>query len=320
MDIKLWRIGLPAGGPPLDYSTFISWEADRSNPARGNAFNVGVLHDDIEQAYLSFRESSQRSEFTPQFVLMDQTGVVLASRIAGRFHEVHVSFPPEQPSPYSTVSGMDTVPIIGSAGERNLDPPAESLLLEDIARTYIHQRLDEYDQSVKRSEVHILFTTTYESLARLICDNPSLLDDVEWRELEKLLQEVLSGVGYIVTLTPGSKDGGKDLILECSPMSGSVTYFVEVKHWRSEQKVGAKTIKAFYKVVVREKTHGGLFLSTYGIADNALEQLTEVERRMIRVGTQSKVVALCKSYVRSKSGVFLPSTELPVYLFSDTLG
>jgi hypothetical protein len=320
MHIKLWRIGTVATtGRPLDYSTVTSWEADRSNPAFGDAFNVGVLHDDIDQAYRSFCESERRSQRAPQFVLVDRKGVVLASRIAGRIHQVHESFPPEQPGPHSSVTGSETEAQVGAVGERNVDTLTESSLLEDIARTYIQQRLDEYDQTLKRSEVQVLFKTTYEALARLIHENPSLLDDVEWRELEKLLHEVLSELGYRVTLTPPSKDRGKDLIVECKAKSGTGTYYVEVKHWRSEQKVGIKTIRDFYNVVVRKDVHGGLFLSTYGVADNALELLTDVERRVIRIGTKSKVVALCRSYIRAKRGVFVPSDDLPKHLFDETV-
>ncbi|NQT36211.1 MAG: restriction endonuclease [Planctomycetes bacterium] len=318
MDVLLHEIGTAIG---RDYSTVTLWEAARDRPDLGAFFNVGALyHDsDFQGEYESFLTVEHRLKAEPQFVLMDETGVVLASRIAGRFHTVHDSFPPQEPIPYSIGTGFDPEPIVGVIGDRNVDPVERRLLLEEIARTYIHQRLDEYDKSIDRSEVQILFKNTYQALARLIQEQPSHLDDVEWRELEKLLKEVLSGIGYSVTLTPASKDGGKDLILECRLPSGTRTYFIEVKHWRSKQKVGAKVIKDFYRVVVREKVHGGLFLSTYGVADNAFEQLTEVERRMIRIGTKSTVVALCKSYLYSKRGVILPSTELPNYLFAETV-
>lgn len=319
MDILLHEIGT-AG---RDYHDVTSWEADRAQPDLGAFFNVGALYYDSypgyhEREYESFLELERHFKAVPQFVLMEETGVVLASRIAGRFHSVHDSFPPEEPSPYSNEPGLDTHSVVGVIGGA-LDPLQRKSLLEEIARTYIHQRLDEYDKSINRSEVQILSKNTNEALARLIIEKPSRLDDIEWRELEKLLEEVLSGIGYAVTLTPASKDGGKDLILECRTPSGRRTYFVEVKHWRSEQKVGAKFIKDFYKVVVREKAYGGLFLSTYGVADNVFEQLTEVERRMIRIGTKLKVVALCKSYVYSKKGVILPSTDLPNFLFAECL-
>ena len=299
----------PIGSGSRHYSNVTDWEADhRIHP---DVFNVGVLYNDSTvDDYETFLKLEGHNAGFSHFVLMTETGVVLGSCIANRFHKVHESFPPVKPSPYSTVEGTDTEEIIGHGAEHNL---------EEIARTYIQQRLDDYDPSLDRSEVKLAIQTCSRTLARLIAEDPESLNEIEWRELEKLLAEAFAGIGYSVTLTHPSKDGGKDIILECHPPSGRRTYFVEVKHWRSEQKVGGKTIRDFHRVVVREKVCGGLFLSTYGVTGNALEQLTEVERRKIRIGTETKVVALCRSYVSSTYGVLLPSTELPEYLFTETL-
>ena len=94
MDIILYRIGT-AG---RDYSTVTAWEAARNRPDLNGFFNVGVLYDDsdMQAEYESFLEFERRSQVTPHFVLMDETGVVLASRIAGRFHNLHETFPPNQ--------------------------------------------------------------------------------------------------------------------------------------------------------------------------------------------------------------------------------
>jgi hypothetical protein len=40
-----------------------------------------------------------------------------------------------------------------------------------------------------------------------------MLDHLEWRDLERMMARVMEGLGFKVTLTPPSKDGGKDLIL-----------------------------------------------------------------------------------------------------------
>ena len=305
MDIILNKIGTSS----RDYSTVTSWEASRCDYP--TAFNVGVLYDDSYVFdYEKFLKETSYSSSIPHFVLMSDSGVVLASRIASRYHKVYDVFPPVGLDPYSTVEGFDTYDILGHGTENNL---------YNIAENYIHQRLDEYDRSINRSEAEVAIRVCSNTLTRLVAEDPNALKDIEWRELEKLLAEAFSGIGFSVTLTPPSKDGGKDIILECHPPSGKKTYFVEVKHWRSEQKVGATTISDFHKVVVREKVNGGLFLSTYGITGNALEHLTDVERRRIRIGTETKVVAICRTYVTSTNGVILPSTELPEILFTDTL-
>jgi restriction endonuclease Mrr len=73
-------------------------------------------------------------------------------------------------------------------------------------------------------------------------------------------------------------------------------YLVEVKHWRSGQGVGGKLLKEFVHVVANEQADGGLYLSTYGYASNAIEALGNVERRRIQMGAEAKVVGLCQMY------------------------
>jgi restriction system protein len=53
-------------------------------------------------------------------------------------------------------------------------------------------------------------------------------------ELEYLIAEVFSRPGFSAELTPGSKDGGKDIFLTCRIASSSKRYFVEIKHCRTK--------------------------------------------------------------------------------------
>ena len=106
-----------------------------------------------------------------------------------------------------------------------------------------------------------------------------------------MLAEVFQGLGFDVTLTPSSKDGGKDLILECIVQGDKQSYVVEVKHWRSGQHVGKRYISDFINVVANENRDGGLYLATYGYSGNAFEALTEVDRQSIKLGVDKKIMA-----------------------------
>ncbi len=70
-----------------------------------------------------------------------------------------------------------------------------------------------------------------------------------------------------MTLTPGSRDGGKDVILECEFVGKQVTNYVEIMHWRSSARVGTDAAEKLLKVIVREEKAGSLFLSTYGFTE-----------------------------------------------------
>lgn len=199
---------------------------------------------------------------------------------------------------------------------RKSTPVNIELMDLDALRSWVG-RLEEVP-SVDINQINAIRQTLSREFIRLIAKNPRYLDAIEWREMERLLAEVFEGLGFDARLTPGSKDGGKDIILSCRVGTRSHTYYVEVKHWRSGHGVGYSILKDFVNVVVNEEVNGGLFLSTYGYCSNAIESLTEVQRQTVRIGAEEKVVALCKSYVKATTGIWTPEV-LTDMLFEDTL-
>jgi sulfur transfer protein SufE len=41
-----------------------------------------------------------------------------------------------------------------------------------------------------------------------------VLEELEWHDLERTVADIFDGLGFLVTLTPPRKDGGKDIILD----------------------------------------------------------------------------------------------------------
>jgi restriction endonuclease Mrr len=134
-----------------------------------------------------------------------------------------------------------------------------------------------------------------------------------------MIAEAFEGVGFSVTLTPPSKDGGKDLILHGEVRGKLKSYAIEVKHWRAGNKVGQLAVESFLDVLINEKHDGGVFISTHGFTGNAFESLTKIQRETLRFGNESKVVSLCKTYVRKNQGLWSPETNLADSLFGDTI-
>lgn len=167
-------------------------------------------------------------------------------------------------------------------------------------------------------EVSQILKVVSRQFAMLIAKNPRILEELEWRDLERTVAEIFDGLGFRVELTPSSKDGGKDVVLECWVQGQQQQYIVEIKHWRSRVRVGGGDVRDFLNVIVREDRNGGLFLSTYGFCDNAFEQLSEIDRQKLRFGSEEKIVALCRTYVKAKSGIWSPPERLAEVLFEDT--
>jgi restriction endonuclease Mrr len=172
-------------------------------------------------------------------------------------------------------------------------------LIEDSNST------DENIPPHQKSVMNVIETASKE-LAKLICYEPGKLQDLEWRDLERMLALVFDGIGYAVQLTRSAKDGGKDLIVEFIATSQKHSYYIEVKHWVSGQKVGNKIVQEFLSVVVRDQKQGGILISTSGFSGSAMEGITEIERRKLRLGNSDTVVSLCRTYLNVSNGLLKP--------------
>lgn len=198
------------------------------------------------------------------------------------------------------------------------DLPLDIELIDlDSLRSWV-ARLSVNNEDVG-AEVRILIENVSRRLAAIIARNPAALNEIEWRDLERIIAEVFSGLGFNTILTPGSKDGGKDVILACTVSNETRSYIIEIKHWRSGVRVGHGATDEFLHVIARENRNGGLFLSTYGYCDNAFEHLTEIERRKLRFGTDDKVVSLCRNYVKAQAGIWSPPQQLDEVIFEGTV-
>jgi len=257
---KLSRIGdASADMCDFDIGQLLVWESSLEGGPKFH--NVGII-DAKKQSlfatyYADFISRFQKYPATENLLLMTTDGDVLCSAVGGSFEVL-----------------QDKLPVAGPFKEsRSTVVDSNVRRLEDIAREYIKGRLDVLDPKIthiKRSEVESITDTFSHALAVEIAKNPGSLDELEWRDLERVLAEALRGIGFHVELTSGSKDGGKDLILTCTTRDGERSYYVEVKHWKIRGRVGEKYLNDFMRLVVREKQHGGLFLSTYGYSNQKL--------------------------------------------------
>lgn len=169
------------------------------------------------------------------------------------------------------------------------------------------------------SRIIAMITELSREAAWTIAADPRELENLEWRDLERMIAVVLERLGFKAELTPGSKDKGKDVILTLEDNGVVRTYIVELKHWRSGQQVGKGKVKEFVQVVAKEGREGGLFLATYGYTEDASSALTEVERSKVKFGIDQKIVSLCRTYVKAESGLWsLALSKLSDVLFEET--
>lgn len=169
------------------------------------------------------------------------------------------------------------------------------------------------------SDVVRIVRTMTDALCELIAAQPDKLDSVEWRDLERVVARALQAIGFDVELTRPAKDGGKDVVAKCIAHSGQLVFYVEIKHWRGK-KPSLTYVSDFIEVNATDHTSGGLFLSSSGFGSSVHGRLAEISAQNVRLGQRDKIVRLCRQFVKRATGVWQPTTPLPVLLFEETLG
>lgn len=166
------------------------------------------------------------------------------------------------------------------------------------------------------SEYNRIVRGAMRDLALLIAKHPEALAKIEWRELEKVLRETFEGIGFDTKLTRPGKDGGFDLELSSTEGGHTRVYLVEVKHW-SDQKPGPTYLKKFISVTASKRAEGGLLLSTSGFSGTIYSGIVEFSAP-VRLADGDKVVALCRTYYRLRSALWLEDVNLRETLLSGT--
>ena len=188
--------------------------------------------------------------------------------------------------------------------------------LRSVLTGSFKELLKDKEESIK--EVAILVRAMIEQLCDVVARNPDALQDIEWRDLERLIASTLEGLGFSVKLTPPSKDGGKDVIANCVVGNENKTFYIEIKHWKAGGKPGDKHISEFVEVNASDNTDGGLFLSSSGFTKSVYGQVGELRRQKVRLGGEEKIVSLCKRYINQR-GIWISESPLPELLFENTI-
>ena len=119
-----------------------------------------------------------------------------------------------------------------------------------------------------------------DDLLRKVHGNPKLLYELSPRGFEEFVAEVLDRLGYQVTLTPASKDGGKDIYAARKDHLGSFLYIVECKQYAPDRRVGVGLIRELNGVVQAERATAGILATTSFFTRGAKEFQTRLSNQI----------------------------------------
>lgn len=119
-----------------------------------------------------------------------------------------------------------------------------------------------------------------DGLLSQVAENPELLYDISPREFELFVCQILVKQGFDVSVTPASKDGGKDLLVAAQGELGSFMVYVECKKYAKNRPVGVEIVRELYGTIEADRVTAGLLATTSTFTRGAREFQRTIEHRM----------------------------------------
>lgn len=119
-----------------------------------------------------------------------------------------------------------------------------------------------------------------DQLLERVHSNPGLMYELSPRRFEEFVAEILYRLGYTVTLTPASRDGGKDIYAAKKDHLGSFLYVVECKKYAPNNPVEVGLIRQLNGVVQAEQATAGILATTSFFTKGANEFQRRIPHQM----------------------------------------
>lgn len=89
------------------------------------------------------------------------------------------------------------------------------------------------------------------------------------RQYEELVAELLHDIGYEVTLTQATRDGGKDILASMRTELGEFLCLVEAKHYREDRKIGVSLVRTLYGTLCDYQASSAMLVTTSSYSKDA---------------------------------------------------
>ena len=179
--------------------------------------------------------------------------------------------------------------------------------------TFLRASLEETKIPISQEEIkkNQKEDTPIQDIINEIYKNPAMIYDINPITMEDVVAELFHFMGYTVQKTPMYKDGGYDLILNTESVIGKMTYFVEVKRYSPNRKIGIDLIRTSYGILLQTNNINGFIIVTTGSFSRDAIKLSE-QYKQIQLIDNDKLMSLIKNYCEQN----LKATSLEVNDFA----
>ncbi len=101
-----------------------------------------------------------------------------------------------------------------------------------------------------------------DQVLKYLSQNPESFYQLTDDDFEVVMAEIYSKLGYDVTRTKATRDGGKDLIIRIPEVLGDFIYYVECKKYNPKRPIGVGIIRNLVGTINTDRVNGGILATT----------------------------------------------------------
>ena len=127
----------------------------------------------------------------------------------------------------------------------------------------------------------VVVTDCWREIKRYFSRHPERLYDIEPRQFEALVADILRDLGFDTELTQLTRDGGRDIYAYVRNAVTSFLIFVECKRWSARRKVGIQIVQRVYGAAKAGGAHQSMIVTTSFFTEPAREEQKKMSTELV---------------------------------------
>lgn len=154
-----------------------------------------------------------------------------------------------------------SIPVLDLYSEDASDEELERNKVNDKVISEIFQPDSEKAIDSEESPI-ITLSPVNDQVLKYLSEHPESFYQLTDNDFEIVMAEIYSKLGYDVTRTKATRDGGKDLIIRIPEKLGDFIYYVECKKYAAKRPIGVGIIKNLVGTINTDRVNGGILATT----------------------------------------------------------
>jgi len=152
----------------------------------------------------------------------------------------------------------------------------EEIVLREHLQAFFNASPHQLAESRQDDVVNNELVIVNDELMKWLAKHPEHMRELSPRKFEEVIAEIMKDFGFVVELTPCTRDGGRDVIAVIKTVFGKFLVIIECKRWLPPNKVGLAVVERFLHVLLaKEKATFGIIAATTSFTMGAKKSAQE---------------------------------------------